>query len=128
MKPLVVLTVLTLSAVAGLGYGLQAAPYTQAVLGEARGEGLRGMYAVAHGIRNRGSLRGVYGAKATTEPLGLELRATAFLAWFLSLLGPDVTHGSDHWENIYAFGTPTWARGREPRATIGRHTFWRIQR
>jgi len=39
------------------------------ILGEARGEGFDGMVAVAEAIRNRGTLRGVYGCGARfTEP------------------------------------------------------------
>ena len=39
----------------------------------------------------------------------------------------DITNGATHFENVEAFGVPTWAKGAPVVAKIGRHTFWRIK-
>lgn len=94
----------------------------RAVLGEARGEGYRGMYAVACAIRNRGHLKGVYGLRASMPDLTPDLWQKASKAWFSSLSGPDVTNGATHWENVRAFGRPYWASDKT--TTIGNHVFY----
>ena len=96
-----------------------------AILGEARGEGYDGMYAVACALRNRGHLKGVYGLRARLHPNDLKLAPTALKAWKNSLCGKDVTHGATHWENVEEFGTPFWAKAMTKTCKIGRHTFFR---
>ena len=121
----VILIILVMVYIAGLAYGWNAQPYIHAVLGEARSEGFKGMYAIAHAIRNRGTLVGVYGAKTRfIEPW--HVHAKGALAWILSGLGPDTTKGSTHWENVEAFGMPYWSQGVKHRAKVGRHVFWRL--
>ena len=97
----------------------------RAILGEARGEGELGMYAVACAIRNRGSLRGVYGAKAKIPDLTPELWQKASKAWFTSLEGTDMTGGATHWEAVQTFGKPYWADSMVRTVKIGNHTFYR---
>lgn len=97
-----------------------------AILGEARGESYKGMYAVACAIRNRGHLRGVYGAKADVSDASDETIQLAYKAWHESEEGEDITSGADHWENVNAFGMPYWAKGRKPTLILGNHRFYRV--
>jgi spore germination cell wall hydrolase CwlJ-like protein len=80
----------------------------RAIIGEASNQGYQGMLAVAVGIRNRGSLKGVYGVKAKhvdKEPEWvLELARTAWRESETNRI-----HSGTHWENIKAFGKPYWA-------------------
>ena len=98
----------------------------RAIIGEASGEGYQGMLAVACGIRNRGTLKGVYGLKAKhvdNEPQWVwKLAKKAYRA---SLTGKDITNGGTHWENTKAFGEPYWAKHMVVTARIGSHTFYK---
>ena len=69
----------------------------RAVLGEAEGEGYQGMLAVACAIRNRGTLKGVYGlfAKRVYSTRSIAL---AEKAWAASRI-LDVTKGATGWGN-----------------------------
>lgn len=97
----------------------------RAILGEARGQGYEGLYAVACALRNRGDLRGVRGYKAIMEPIDAKVSQDAVEAWFDSGLGPDITDGANHWENIESFGMPSWAKHCKETVKIGKHTFFR---
>ncbi len=97
-----------------------------AILGEARGEGYRGMYAVACAIRNRGHLKGVYGLKADVSDASDKTVQEAYKAWQMSGEGIDITLGADHWENVKTFGVPYWAINKTPTAIIGRHAFYQL--
>lgn len=80
----------------------------RAIIGEAGNQGYRGMLAVAVGIRNRGSLQGVYGLQAKhvdKEPQWVF--ESARRAWKES--AHNHLHRGTHWENIKAFGKPKWA-------------------
>ena len=96
----------------------------KAILGEARGEGFMGMYAIACAIRNRGSLKGVFGLVATMEPIDAKLSDLATKAWFNSATGPDVTFGAQFWEGT-KFKKPYWSKNMEKTATIGHNDFYR---
>ena len=96
----------------------------RAILGEARGEGYAGMYAVACAIRNRGSLKGVYGLKASMPDLTPKVAQEAKKAWFNSLSGPDVTLGASFWEGT-RFKKPYWAKKMVETVTIGHQRFYR---
>lgn len=95
-----------------------------AILGEARGEGLAGMYAVAHAIRNRGTLRGVYGLIAEFK-VDDDTMQEATTAWRMSKYLPDPTHGATHWENINKFGKPKWAGKMVETARVRNHVFYK---
>ena len=122
----------------------------RAILGEARGEGYRGMYAVACALRNRLKsglgFSGVYGINTIKwvdgaglrvydpkkkiykmEQIGPDLYQLASKAWHESEDGPDVTNGATHWENTDDFGVPIWARGKRPTAIVGRHRFFKVK-
>ena len=90
-------------------YAFSDAQAVKAILGEASNQGYQGMLAVACGIRNRGTLQGVYGLKAKhiyNEPQWVWNMAQK--AWDESL--NDRIHSGTHWENIKAFGTPYWVK------------------
>ena len=101
---------------------IREADAVHAILGEARGEGYRGMYAVACAIRNRGHLRGVDGRHAKLSGVSPEIHHLAARAWAESETGDDITHGADHW---YAHNLcrPWWARYGTRTAVIGGHTY-----
>lgn len=97
----------------------------KAIMGEASNQGADGMLAVACAIRNRGTLRGVYGVKAKhiyKEPKQIWDQARA--AWRKSA-SFDCTNGATHWENTKAFGTPTWAKKMQLVYVCKDHRFYR---
>lgn len=95
-----------------------------AILGEARGEGYAGMYAVACAIRNRGHLGGVDGARADISDASGALHRQAARAWAESEYGPDPTRGADHWY-AHKILRPWWAKYGTRTAVIGGHTYMR---
>lgn len=105
-------------------------PETQAVLaiiGEAENQGYEGMLAVACAIRNRGTLKGVYGLKAprvVQKKYSPKTYAKALTAWRKSV-DCDVTKGADHWENVKAFGKPKWAKTMKLTYVCKDHEFYR---
>jgi len=86
----------------------------RAIIGEAENQGYQGMKAVACGIRNRGTLKGVYGLNAPRvkkHKYSEQTEAMALVAWETSS-DPDECRflgGARYWENVKAFGKPTWA-------------------
>lgn len=97
----------------------------KAVLGEARGEGFEGMYAVACAIRNRGTLRGVYGKDASMPDVTPELWQKASKAWYDSEDGEDPTFGATHWHNVEREGENYWTRKLTRTYKVGSHTFFK---
>ena len=97
----------------------------RAIVGEAANQGRSGMLAVAGAIRNRGTLKGVYGVKnpaADKQPAWVWQRARE--AWAMSATN-DISHAATHWENTKAFGRPYWAKSLTVTTNIGSHTFYR---
>lgn len=102
----------------------------KAILGEAEGEGPRGMLAVACAIRNRGTLRGVYGVNAPRVKQGKikpEIQAMARRAWEESAK-KDITGGADHWHNLKREGHRQWTRVYRVTVTVGNHVFFRSKK
>lgn len=100
----------------------------RAIIGEAGNQGERGMLAVACALRNRGTLRGVYGVKSKhvdKEPRWVWDLARA--AWAKSKT-VDITGGSTHWENIKSFGTPYWAKSMTKVFEHKDHVFYKERR
>ena len=96
------------------------------VIGEAEGEGYKGMLAVSEAIRNRGTLKGVYGCSAprvVRHKYSAAVLQTANRAWNDSA-DTDITHGATHWEGT-AFKTPYWAKDMILTATIGNQRFYK---
>jgi hypothetical protein len=99
----------------------------RAIMGEASGEGLKGMRAVASAIRNRGHLRGVYGLKAKhvdNEPAWVWKLARQ--AWEDSEHF-DYANGADHWEGT-AFKVPYWAKDMDMVKHVGNQKFYKARR
>ena len=105
--------------------------YTQedavkAVIGEAEGEGYKGMLAVSGAIRNRGTLQGVYGLHAprVLKHKYSELTYnTALKAWNASR-HIDISNGAKYWEGT-RFPIPYWAKNMRVTAIIGNQKFFR---
>jgi hypothetical protein len=101
---------------------------TLAIIGEAEDQGYKGMQAVAHAIRNRGTLKGVYGLHAPRVTKKLFSPSTfhnASLAWVGSKTEQDFTHGATHWEAVQRYGFPSWARNMIATIKIKDHTFFK---
>jgi len=96
----------------------------RAIIGEAGGEGYRGMLAVACGIRNRGSLKGVYGLYAKhVDRAPKRIWELAWKAWKESLI-QDIVHGAKDWEGI-KFKRPYWAKDMVITAVEGGNVFYK---
>ena len=122
LLPLIALNVIMFSAMA------EDIPFTdenciRAAVGEASGEGYNGLLAVCCALRNRKTLRGVYGFKTQRrEPE--RVWEIARKAWEESK-DKDIVGGAGHWENITAFGKPYWTKSMQKTVTIGAHTFYK---
>lgn len=84
-----------------------------AIIGEAENQGRKGMFYVACGIRNRGTLKGVYGlnSKRVKEQLySSQTRKQAEEVWKESEFSESCNDLKEAtlWENIKAFGKPNW--------------------
>lgn len=96
------------------------------LIGEASGEGERGMQAVGEVLRRRNSTRGFYGLKAPhvdKQPAWVWKMARA--AWMKSAAS-NITKGATHFEGT-DFKTPKWARGLTPVTIIGKQKFFRVK-
>jgi len=95
----------------------------RAIIGEASGEGYDGMLAVAVGLRNRNSLKGVYGIAAPhvdNEPkwvFDLAEKAWEESSW-------NKIHSGTHWESI-KFKEPYWAKSMIKVYQYKHHIFYR---
>lgn len=96
------------------------------LIGEASNQGLDGMTAVAEVLRRRGSTQGFYGARRerfiSSQPKWVHDQARK--AWKLSKHS-NLTKGATHFENVKAFGVPSWASKMKKVAVIKDHTFYR---
>jgi spore germination cell wall hydrolase CwlJ-like protein len=114
-----------------LGLGTMGSVYATdkevlCIIGEAEGEGYIGMLAVGEAIRNRGTLKGVYGCKAPRVVGRKYSNATlkiATKAW-LDSKNTNTVKGATHWEGT-AFKVPYWAKSMKVTATIGRQRFYK---
>jgi len=98
----------------------------RAIIGEASNQGYDGMLAVAVGIRNRGSLYGVYGLNAKhidKEPEWVWRLAKK--AWEESK--DNRIHTGTHWENIKEFGEPYWVKSMVEVYRYKDHVFYKEQ-
>jgi spore germination cell wall hydrolase CwlJ-like protein len=97
----------------------------RAIIGEAGNQGEKGMLAVACAIRNRGTLKGVYGVKAKhVDKQPQWVWAMAKKVWAESATN-DITNGATHWENIKAFGKPYWVKSMVKTFEHKNHVFYR---
>lgn len=94
----------------------------RACMGEARGEGFQGLLAVSCALRNRGTLKGVYGFNAKfKEPEYVWNMARK--AWKESKY-KDVTNGATHWESTN-FKVPYWAKDMSVSYRYKKHIFYK---
>ena len=94
------------------------------IIGEASSQGYIGMLAVAGAIRNRATLKGVYGCTAphiNREPQYVWNLASR--AWRESS-STDLTYGANSWESIH-FPEPYWAKSMVFTIQIGDHKFYK---
>jgi len=97
----------------------------RAIVGEASNQGYNGMLAVACAIRNRGTLKGVYGFTSSLpnrEPKWVWDLAKKAVK---NSLKEDPTKGATHWENITSFGEPYWAKAMVETYKIKDHIFYK---
>jgi hypothetical protein len=97
----------------------------RAIIGEASSEGERGMLAVACAIRNRGTLKGVYGLNAKhvdNEPQWVWDRAEKVWEQSATI---DITGGADHWHNVSREGETYWTVKMTKTVKIGNHQFYK---
>ena len=107
----------------------------QGLIGEATSEGYEGLYAVACVVRNRlekGMDTGLVALKrpdlvtfCAKEGHSREVMAKRVVREVFELGGPDTVKGALYFENVGAFGTPKWAKGKKAVARIGKHTFYK---
>lgn len=107
----------------------------QCILGEARSEYTRigppAFDAVASALRNRGTIKGVYGCKANLGKEAAFLRDKGYYraakqAWEASL-NHDSVFGAQYWEST-DFKTPYWAKSMTLTVTVGKHKFYKEQK
>lgn len=110
-------------------------PHVEATLiAEAASEGEAGMLAVAEVMRARqwnlrpfcASRRKDLSAFVARQPVATRQAAKRAIA--AARAGSQTVRGATHYENVAAFGVPSWAKGKTPVATVGRHTFWKLPR
>lgn len=101
-----------------------------AIIGEAEGEPLQGKIAVAEVIRNRDSLKGIYGVSAPRvikHQYSAQTFADATTAWEISKTS-NLTGGAMGWGNaadIRKFKTQRWFKKCRVVKQIGNHYFWK---
>lgn len=108
------------------------------ILAEARGEGFRGMYAVAAVIKNRSDLSGRTPEQECLRPKQFscnnhgvqnlldnskESRYALFLSRNLELLDASGVNGATHYHSGPA---PKWAKGKKPVLSLHGHKFYRL--
>jgi hypothetical protein len=95
----------------------------RAAIGEAADQGYHGLLAVCVGIRNRGTLAGVYGVNAKhVDNQPQRVWDLAARAWEESK--DNRIHTGYMWENIKAFGKPYWADSMEKVYEYKVHVFY----
>jgi len=107
--------------------GIKPYEAVRAIIGEASDQGPDGMILIACAIRNRGTLKGVYGLHANhvdTEPDWIWEQA--WEAWDKSenYRNCACLKGADHWESI-KFIKPSWANRMEVTYVYKDHIFYR---
>ena len=111
----IVFSLITLVAVnCGADEALNAEDCIRAIIGESSNQGEIGMLALATGILNRGTLKGVYGLNAKhidNEPQWVHKMARrAYYDALNAMSEGRAMHSGTHWENIKAFGEPYWVK------------------
>ena len=101
------------------------------IIGEAENQGPLGMAAIAHALRNRGTVKGCYGVNSKRVRNRLYSSKTlvqAIKAWEESAKGFDLTQGATGWGNrsdLETFKKHKWFRRCIITAHIGDHYFYK---
>ncbi len=109
-------------------FAFSSAELETCALGEARGEGVQGMRAIISAIKNRKSLKGVYGCRADLSRVTSVKRKLARAALHQARAGQDITIGADHWGNaadVKIFKRCAWFKNCRETVKIGNHYFFK---
>lgn len=126
MRYLIIMFMLVASATTATATEINKERFINAIIGEAEGGGLEGMRCVASAIRNRGTLKGVYGENSKRVKNRLYSSRTFVLAvqaYEESRL-KDYSFGADHWEGV-SFKTPYWAKDMVVTTVCGGNRFYK---
>lgn len=107
------------------GYAYTTDQAVKCVVGEASNQGYTGMLAVSEVIRARGSLKGLYGCKAShaaTEPRWVWKQARKA---YIASASTNITRGANAFENVKAFGYPYWAASCTETVKIKDQSFFK---
>jgi len=113
----------------GLTYEVNDRNAIKAVIGEAENQGYKGMLYVACSIRNRASLKDVYGLYSPRVEKHLyseHIYKVASKAWYDSQFPENCTpvKGAVSWEDTKAFGEPFWAKSMRLVLVYKDHKFY----
>lgn len=103
----------------------------KALIGEAGGQSYEELYAHACALRNRGTLKGVYGLYSKqVSKASAETWQKASRAWHESEHGYDPTLGATHWLSEYDLKhckpeRLAWAKSMDRTAKVGQTNFFR---
>ncbi len=106
------------------------------LIGEAVGEGYKGMYAVACVYKNRlekNMLLGCVALKRRDLDVFIQTQGKKYeimakeIVYKVFTQTNDVTKGATHYENIERFGIPRWAKSMVRTTKIGNHTFYKAK-
>lgn len=100
--------------------------FIDAIIGEAESGGLDGMRCVASAIRNRGTLKGVYGVNSPRVKNRLYSSRTFVLAVqaYEDSRKFDYSYGATFWEGV-KFKTPYWAKKMKVTTVCGGNRFYK---
>lgn len=104
-----------------------------ALIGEAGGQEEAELQAHACALKNRGTLRGVYGLKADIRNRGVSARKRAVIAWNRALNGLDTVNGATHWLSDYDLAHSrealiAWRHRAVYSVRVGETTFYRLKK
>ena len=125
------LIILCIACAMSFGSEIPKTRFVNAIIGEAEGEVYKGKLAVACTIRERGSLRGVYGERAPRvlqHKYSPKVFVDAVRAYEESANtnNCEFVGGATHWEGT-KFKTPYWAKNMIVTATIGNQRFYKTK-
>lgn len=143
-KAIIVLlmALLVMCVLAGCAQAYTEDQAIKAIIGEAEGEGYQGMLAIGCGIRNRGTLNGVYGLLAPRvihHKYSQRVKDMAVSSWDISgmyhpMIALDnykpvdicysLIKGAQYWEGD-RFPMPYWTQGMIVTAHIGHQIFFK---
>lgn len=121
--PAVILySLLFFGVVSSFGAEIPEAVAIKCLMGEARGEGQRGMQLVGEVLRRRGNTQGMYGCNAKfNAPEWVRVKAKK--AWADSAKS-NITNRATHFESI-KFETPYWAKSMDVVYKFKNHVFYK---